>query len=379
MVKKYFLLILAFAFCGTLTFAQENPFVSVIKINPATSVKNQAKTGTCWDFSTTSLVESENMRKGLGEYNISEMYTVRKMYIEKANDYILRQGHAQFDQGGLGHDVIRCIAEYGAMPESAYTGLMNGDKYYDHDSLFNALHSYLDTLLAHIPVPDDWLTGYKTILDHYMGKVPATFVYQGRTYTPEEFAKEVMHFNPNDYVGFTSFTGHPFNTTYIINIPDNYSNGYYYNVPLDNLIGLVKDAVKKGFTVMWDTDVTNRGWMSRKGYALAIDHKPAQGDTLDPDVPEHPYSQTYRQKLFDELITQDDHLMQITGLSKDKKGKEFFIVKNSWGTRSGPFGGYVYVSIPYFAINTVTIILPKAALNKNLADRIAVSYPRFYQ
>lgn len=378
MLKKYFLSTVPLFLCVSLSFAQENPFVSVININPATSVKNQANTGTCWDFSTTSLLESENIRKGLGDFNLSEMYTVRNMYIEKAKNYISRQGHAQFDQGGLGHDVIRSISEYGAMPESAYSGLVNGEKYYNHDSLFNALQSYLDTLLAHIPVPDHWLTGYEAILDKYMGKPPATFPYEGKIYTPKEFAKAVMHFNPNDYVGLTSFTDHPFFVSYIINIPDNYSNGYYYNVPLNELISLVKDAVKEGFTVMWDTDVSNVGWQSRKGYALALEEKP-EGDTLDPDTKEHSYDQSYRQKLFNELITQDDHLMQITGLSKDKDGKEFFIVKNSWGNHSGPFGGYVYVSIPYFAINTITIILPKAALNKNLVDKIAVSYPRFYQ
>ncbi|HEX5554503.1 MAG TPA: C1 family peptidase [Chitinophagaceae bacterium] len=378
MRKGIYLCILLIGLGSLEAAAQRNPVMTVLKENKATSVKDQARTGTCWSFSTTSLVESEDMRKGLGNYNLSEMFTVRKMYIEKAKNYLMRQGHAQFGQGGLGHDVIRAIGEYGAMPESAYTGLVKGTGQYDHTVLFNTLKSYLDSLLKHPPLPEHWLTGYKAILDRYMGKVPATFGFKGKTYTPRQFAEQVMHFNPDDYLGLTSFTHHPFNTSFIIDIPDNYANGYYYNVPLKELITLVSGAVKKGYTVMWDTDVSNAGWQSGQGYALALDSKPA-GDTIDPDRTEHGYDQGYRQKLFDALITEDDHLMQITGISKDKKGKEFFIVKNSWGTDSGPFGGYVYVSVPYFAINTITVILPKAALDQSMVTSIAGSGPKFYQ
>jgi bleomycin hydrolase len=317
------------------------------------------------------------MRRGLGDYNLSEMFTVRKMYLEKAENYLLRQGHAQFGQGGLGHDVIRAIAEYGAMPARAYTGLTHGEKAYDQGRMYAALKSYLDSLLQHPPLPDHWLKGYKAILDRYMGPLPATFTYEGKTYTPRSFASRVMHFDPDDYAGFTSFTHHPFRTSFVIEIPDNYANGYYYNLPLKELIGTVESAVKKGYTVMWDTDISNRGWMPDSGYAMVTDST-GRGP-VNPDAREQSWDQGRRQKLFEELVTEDDHLMQITGLATDKQGKEFFVVKNSWGKDSGPFGGYVYVSVPYFALNTITVVLPKAALAPSLAAAVSASHPPFYE
>lgn len=369
---------LSFLLITLLGSAQQNSLMSVIRINPATSVKNQGKTGTCWSFSTTSLLESENMRKSVGDFNISEMFTVRKMYIEKASNYLLRQGKAQFSQGGLGHDVIRAIAKYGAIPEQAYSGLTNGEKTYDHSKLYNSLHAYLDSMLKHPPLPDDWLTGYRAILDQYMGEVPASFEYKSKTYTPKEFAGEVMHFNADDYVGLTSFTHHPFHTSFTIEIPDNYANGYYYNVALDSMIAIVEDAVRKGYTVMWDADVSNAGWQPKTGYAMVVENA-ARKTMLRPDMREKNISQQYRQSLFEQLVTEDDHLMHIIGLDKSKEGKLFFVVKNSWGERSSPFGGYVYVSVPYFALNTITIILPKKALNETRRNRISAAYPPFYQ
>jgi bleomycin hydrolase len=358
--------------------AQQNPVMTLLKENPATPVKDQGRTNTCWSFSTTSLLESENMRRGLGDFNLSEMFTVRKMYVEKAKNYLLRQGHAQFGPGGLGHDVIRCMAEYGAMPAEAYSGLVQGETSYDQYAMFSALKSYLDSELLRRPLPADWLKGYRSILDRYMGRPPATFTYRGKTYTPLSFAREVMHFDPDDYAGLTSFTHHPFGASFVIEIPDNYANGYYYNLPIAQLIGVVESAVKKGYTVMWDTDISNSGWAADSGYALAVDSVPG-GRPVNPDMQQQAWNQDIRQKLFGELITEDDHLMQITGLARDAKGAEFFVVKNSWGKDRGPFGGYVYVSVPYFALNTITIVLPKAALDPALADKVSRSHPPFYQ
>lgn len=378
MLKKLSFAILL-SVCGLASLqAQDNTFMTETKENPATSVKNQARTGTCWCFSTTSLLESEDIRKGVGDFDLSEMYTVRKMYLEKAKNYLMRQGHAQFGQGGLGHDVLRSIAKYGAMPRSAYTGLVNGQKFFDHTQLFDSLHAYLDTLLVHRPLPDNWKVGYNAILDKYLGKVPETFSYKGKDYTPVKFAQEVMHFNPDDYVGVTSFNDHPFHTSFVVNIPDNYSNGYYYNLPIQDLINMTERAVKEGYTVMWDTDVSNNGWMTKKGYAVELPEGYEEGN-FSPDMKEHAYDQEYRQKLFNELITEDDHLMHIVGISQDESGKKFFLVKNSWGSKAGPFDGYMYVSVPYFAINTITLILPKAAVDKELAKKISASAPAFYK
>jgi bleomycin hydrolase len=363
-------LAILFATCLVAVANAQTNEITILRKNAATPVKNQAQTGTCWCFSVTSLVESECMRKGESGPDLSEMFTVRNIYIEKAQNYIRRQGSARFDEGGLGHDVIHAMATYGIMPESAYSGLTNGRTQHNHSQLVSELRNYLDSLLkAKRPIPDKWQERVIAILDQYLGKPPATFAYNGRSYTPLTFAKEVVKFNPDDYAYFTSFSHHPFYQSFILEVPDNFSNGAYYNVPLNELIQLTKTAVKSGYTVMWDADVSNSGWAAGRGYALSPRGESSAG-TFDPEQQEEKVSQEYRQRLYEELVTQDDHLMHITGLAKSKTGKEFFIVKNSWGT-GGPFEGYVNVSEPYFAINTITIIVPKAALDKAVKDKLA--------
>lgn len=341
-----------------------------IKTLKATSVKNQAMTGTCWCFATTSLVESEEIRKDKTQIDLSEMFTVRNMYLEKAKNYILRGGKAQFGEGGLGHDEIRAVANYGAMPLSEYTGLLNGATSYNHQKLFSELHNYLDSVLKKQPISDDWLNGYTKILDDNLGTPPKEFSYEGKTYTPVSFAKDVLHFNFDDYVSLTSFTHQPYYKPFILQVPDNFSNGSFYNLPLNELIQVVKDAVDKGFTVAWDADVSNKGFMQGQGLALNLDRTTSYTkDQINPDVKEASYDATIRQELYENLTTQDDHLMHITGIEKSKDGKTFFVVKNSWG-KVGPFDGYINVSEAYFAINTISVVIPKAALSKELLGKL---------
>ncbi len=360
-----------FAICCTLQANAQTNEITVLKNNAATAVKNQAQTGTCWCFSVTSLIESECMRKGETGPDLSEMFTVRNIYIEKAQNYIRRQGSARFDEGGLGHDVIHAMSTYGIMPESVYSGLINGHTQHNHAQLVTELRAYLDSLLkVKRPIPDNWQQRFTDILDQYLGKPPASFDYNGHSYTPLTFAKEVIKFKPDDYVYFTSFSHHPFYQPFIVEVPDNFSNGAYINLPLKELIKITKGVLQKGYTVMWDADVSNRGWAPGRGYALSPADEGSQGG-FNPEQQEKQVSQEYRQRLYEELVTQDDHLMHITGLGKSKSGKEFFIVKNSWGQHSSPFEGYVNVSEPYFAINTITIIVPKAALDKEVENKLA--------
>lgn len=366
-------LLIIFAICCMVKANAQTNDITVLKKNAATAVKNQAQTGTCWCFSVTSLVESECMRKGQPDLDLSEMFTVRNIYIEKAENYIRRQGSARFDEGGLGHDVIHAMAKYGIMPESAYSGLVNGRTQHNHSQLVREMRGYLDSLLKiKRPIPDNWQQRLKAILDEYLGQAPPTFAYNGQTYTPQTFAKEVIKFNPDDYVYFTSFSHHPFYQSFIVEVPDNFSNGAYYNIPLNEMVQVTKTALKNGYTVMWDADASNNGWQPGRGYAVSTDEEGHSANgAFTPDQQEKPVSQELRQRLYEELVTQDDHLMHITGLAKSKAGKEFFIVKNSWGKGSGPFEGYVNVSEPYFAINTITIIVPKAALDKAVKDKLA--------
>ena len=374
---KRIVFVFSFLFATYILFSQTqtSPAISApqffeVKTLKATPVKNQAMTGTCWCFATTSLVESEEIRRDKQEIDLSEMYTVRNMYIEKAKNYILRGGKAQFGEGGLGHDEIRAVAMYGAIPLSEYTGLINGEKSYNHQKLFNQLDHYLDSILRKQPIANDWLSGYVKILDEDLGTAPSEFLYNGKKYTPQSFAKEVLHFNANDYVSITSFTHQPYYQPFILQVPDNFANGSFYNVPLNEMIDVVKDAVNRGYTVGWDADVSNKGFNQAVGLALNLDNNTSYSkDQLTPEVKEASYDAAIRQQLYENLTTQDDHLMHVTGVEKSKDGKTFFIVKNSWG-KVGPFEGYINVSEAYFAINTISLVVPKAALSKEMLAKL---------
>lgn len=367
--------ILAAFFFPVAAWAQES-FI-VVKDNPATSVKSQAVTNTCWCYSTLSMIEGECLQKNKSDINLSEMYIVRNIYIEKAKNYLLRLGNDRFDEGAMGHDALRAIARYGAVPEEVYSGLKPGATDHNHTALAPELKKYLDSILKiKPPIPQDWITGFTKILDEGLGGFPFTgtntyFDYQGKQYTPKTFAQEVLRFNINDYALFTSFTHYPYNQFMVVEVPDNFSNGQYFNVPLNELMNIAEKAVTKGHHFLWDADVSNAGF-TRDGYGLLIDEKLPAG-TTDLDVPEKTYSPEARQQLFESLVTQDDHLMDITGIVTTDKGKKLFKVKNSWGEKKGPYNGYWYVSFPYFAVNTISIVVPKSALDIETRVKYKVS------
>lgn len=370
--RSYFLACLAIGLLPGVALAQSSAdnFTALHKA-VYTPVKNQANTGTCWSFSTTSLLESQTIKNGYGDFDLSEMFTVRNIYTEKARNYMLRQGAAQFGPGGLGHDVIRAVAAYGAMPESVYSGLLLGGKQHDHTKMDARLKVYLDSLLKTRPLPADWMKGFQLILDDYIGKPPETFVYREKTYTPKSFAAEVLHFNADDYVNITSYTHHPFYAPFILEAPDNFLNGSYYNVPLDEMIALTAHAVESGYSVMWDADVSNKFF--RQGQGIALQLKDATNIPKEPlpDTEEAKYDQAMRQQLYENLTTQDDHLMHLVGTERSKGGKRFFLVKNSWGN-VGPYQGLIHVSEAYFAVNTVSLVVPKAALEAGLKTRLGI-------
>jgi bleomycin hydrolase len=263
---------------------------------------------------------------------------------------------------------------YGAVPESVYSGLRSGQQTHNHQRLFSELKKYIDSIIRKTPLGEDWLLGFTNILDTTLGTPPEKFNYNGKSYTPQTFANEALKFNASDYVNITSFTHHPYYESFVLEVPDNFSNGTYYNLPLQEMLQMTKGALTSGYTVMWDADVSNAGFRQERGIAINVskpENLKSKDDLLTGKAEDPKWNAEIRQKLFENLTTQDDHLMHIVGLERSENGATYFTVKNSWGD-IGPKNGYISVSEPYFAINTVSLVVPKAALSKELKEKLKI-------
>lgn len=331
------------------------------------SIKNQQNTGTCWSFSTTSFLESELLRTKKESVDLSEMYNVRKTYEDKAFNYVLRQGKANFSQGSLAHDVLNTVKSHGMMPDEAYSGKLPDDKIFNHSELVTTLKAYLDAVVATGKPGAHWQDAVKGILDAYMGVVPETFTYKGKTYDPKSFAA-AMGIRSDQYVHLTSFTHHPFYDHFILEIPDNYSNGSFYNVPLDQMIEAVNNALDKGCSIEWDGDVSENGFSQKQGLAV-LPVNPREKELFEKPIKEVVPTQQLRQTLFESYQTTDDHLMHVVGSAKDQNGTKYYIIKNSWGTK-GPYGGYLYMSEAFFKMKTVSVTIHKDALTKTITNAL---------
>jgi bleomycin hydrolase len=337
------------------------PFVGQYEISDkftveCTSVKNQQRSGTCWSFATCSFVEAEIIRLQNKSLDLSEMFVVRNMYKEKAWNYILRQGKANFGQGSLGHDFIRSIGDYGVVPESVYNGKPEGISKYDHSEMEAALKGMLEGLVKIKPLSDRWDEAFEGVLTAYLGDVDPQFVYEGKTYTPKSLAKSLT-FNPADYLQLTSYSHHPYYESFVLEIPDNTSNGSYFNLPVDKLESVVDEALKAGYTVAWDGDASNKSFSQKYGLAiLPVDIK--REDLFTVPGEEVSVNQINRQRGFESYETTDDHLMHFIGMGVDNEGNEYYKVKNSWGI-IGEYDGYLYMSKPYFRMNTIAVFVHK--------------------
>ncbi len=334
-----------------------------------TEVKSQDRTGTCWSFATASFLESEAIRMGKGDsqMDFSEMYVVRKVYQDKAMNYILRQGKANFSQGSLSHDLINIANNYGMVPESAYAGKLEGDKIHNHIEMEAILKGMLDGVLKQKRPSKKWKKAFEAILDVYLGEAPEKFTHNGKTYTPKSFASE-MGVKASEYVNFTSYTHHPFYEDFVLEIPDNYSNGSFYNVPLEDLEKITDHALSNGYSIAWDGDVSEKGFSSKNGIAvLPIDEK--REDLFNKPGVEKQVDQEMRQETFENYSTTDDHLMHLTGTAKDQKGTKYYLIKNSWGEIS-EHKGFIYMSDPYFKLKTVSIMVHKDAIPDSVKAKI---------
>ncbi len=340
----------------------------------ATPVISQGNTGTCWSFSTSSFLESEIIRLTGKRIDLSEMYTVRNTYPLKAQNYIFRQGKAQFDEGGLAHDVINSIKENGLVPFETFSGLFGNEKKYNHSELVSVLKAMLDAYIKNPggKLSTKWRNAVDALLDIYIGKKIKTFTYNGKNYTPQSFLKETK-INPDDYVTLTSFTHQPFYASFILNIPDNWSNGCFYNVPIDEFINTIDVALKNGYTIALDCDVSERTFSSKDGVAV-IPLKDGNLKALQGVYPEKEITQEFRQKEFENYDTTDDHLMHITGIISDQNGTKYYKVKNSWGTNPSrtTHNGYVYMSEAYIKLKAISILLHKNAIPKDLTKKLTL-------
>ncbi len=316
-------------------------------------VKSQDSTGTCWSFATASFIESELMRRDKGEHNISEMFIVKNIYQEKARNYVLRQGKANFSEGALAHDFIGAAARYGFVPEEVYAGKAD-DERHDHGEM-NAVA--LGMLKAVVKLPrlnPKWETAYGRVIETYLGETPERFTYRGQSYSPKEFA-ESLDFRQDDYLSMSSFSHHPFYEKFVLEIPDNFSNGQFYNVPIDDLIETIDHAIENGFSVAWDGDVSERGFSAGNGIAV-LPTEPGRPDLFDVVGAEVAVDQDLRQEKFMNLETMDDHLMHLTGIATDPAGNKYYLIKNSWG-EAGPYKGYLYISEAYLRMKTIAILV----------------------
>lgn len=364
-------------------------FTDVLVV-PTTPVKDQNKSGTCWSFAGTSLMEEDVLRRGGKEIDLSEMFTVRNCYIDKAKKYIRTNGKINFAPGGAASDVFYVADNYGVVPEGVYTGLNYGEEKHVHGELDAALKAYLDAVLKNPnkKLSTAWLPGYIGILDAYLGKAPETFEYEGKTYTPREFAQS-LGLNGDDFISLTSYTHHPFYKPFVIEIPDNWLWAQSMNVPMEDMKAALDYALENGYTVCWSADVSEGGFQWRNGFALlpepktgadlegtelakwvqlsAKDREKSTYDIKGP-VKEKKVTQESRQTSFDNYETTDDHGMVIVGVATDQEGNRYYKVKNSWNTNQ-LYDGYLYVSEPYFMEKTLSILLNKDAVPKKISSK----------
>ncbi|MBK6933044.1 MAG: aminopeptidase [Saprospirales bacterium] len=383
MKQLYLLTLLALVF-STLT-AQDLPLAlneykfTVVKKSGATPVENQNKSGTCWVYSANSFFESELLRMGKQPADLSEMYVVRAGYLERARNYVRRQGAAAFGQGAETHDVLQLVRKHGIVPESVYSGFPSGQDKPVHGEMEAVLKAITEAVIK-MPdgkLSDQWFKAYTGALDGYMGAPPAKFSVGEKEFTPQTYFQS-LGINLDDYVPLTSYAHHPFYKPFILEVSDNWSNGIFYNVPIDELVQIADNAVDRGFSIVWATDISEKTFSAKEGLAVWPEKSWADMSAEERNawakapVKEKVVGQDERQQGFDELTTTDDHGMHITGVVTDQNGTRYYIVKNSWGTVHEQMGGYIYVSQPYFRCKTMSMLVHKDAIPAALRKKLGL-------
>ena len=371
-------------------------FTTIIE-HPVTSIKNQNSSGTCWSYSSLAFLESEAIKKHpelKEDLDLCESFLISKTYVDRADKHVRTHGDASFSQGGSFEDALYCMEHYGLIPEGImpYPITEYGDSLFNFGGLFPPMEAYLKAISkgnAKKIYPKAWKSALQAMLDGYFGKCPTEFEYKGKRYTPQSFVKDYLTLDPNDYVSLTSYTHHPFYSTFALEIEDNWRWAESYNLPLDEFMRVMYEAVKNGWTFAWGADVSEEGFSRRSGKNKSVamipdtkfkagvgsDQARWTGEKTSEKVEivsanaEKTITQEMRQEAYDNWETTDDHGMQIYGLAKDQYGKEYFMMKNSWG-ESGPFKGFWYVSQAYVAYKTMNIVINKNAVPADIRAKL---------
>jgi len=373
------------------TVVAQYQFTPVVEIK-VTPVKNQARTGTCWCFATTSFFEAELLRMNKGAYNLSEMFIVRNTYIERLNDNYLRRGNGNLGPGSLSNVYVNTFKKYGVVPQEVYSGLINGATEHNHGELQRYLEAIAQVAIDLKKRSPEYHKLINSLLDIYLGPLPTTFNYKGKEYTPKSFAAG-LGLNMDHYIEITSFTHIPLYEKSILEVPDNWQFGAFYNVTLDELIATIDNALHKGYTVAWDGDVSEKGFSHANGVAinpqvtsiesfegtdrarfenLNTEQRLAEVYKFEKPFPEVDVTPEIRQAGYESFVTTDDHLMHLTGVVKDQNGTKYYITKNSWGTERNAFGGYLNMSESYVRAKTISIMVHKDAIPSEIKKKLGL-------
>jgi len=349
-------------------------FTEVINLGN-TSIKDQGSSGTCWSYSGNSFLESEMIRMGKAPVEISQIYTARNTYVEKAKNFVRLHGKQAQGDGGQLHDVLTIFKKYGAVPYEVYTGLPEGESRNNFSEMSPILQSITETVAKSKKPTKNWLNSFTGAMDSYLGEVPENFQYKGKSYTPRTFADEVIGINPDDYVGISSFAEHAYYEPFVLLIPDNWSFESFYNVQINDMTDIIDHALDNGYTVAWATDVSEKSFSWKNGVAFVPEKPIEKMTTQEIEVlfngpqKEATVTPEQRQESFDNFTTTDDHGMHIVGLVKDQNGKEYYIIKNSWGA-TNDYKGYMYATKEFVRFKTISLLLHKNALTKDMSNKL---------
>ena len=373
---------------------QNKPVFTTIKENPISGIRDQNRSGTCWDYSTLSFFEAEIMKATGKEYDLCESFIANKTYMDRAIQVVRYHGDCQFAQGGSAEDVLATLKTHGICPEGTmpFPGSLYGDSLNNFNEFFSLLEPYVAAIAKSDAkkISNQWKVGLQGILDAYLGKCPEKFTYEGKEYTPKSFMAS-LGIDLNDYVSITSYTHHPFYTAFAVEVQDNWRFPLSYNLPMDEMMQVIDYAVNQGYTIAWGGDVSEPGF-TRQGLAYAVDTKKTESlagsdmarwlkltaekrrniiDSLGCTVPEVIPTQEMRQERFDNWELTDDHGMQIFGIAKDQNGKEYYMVKNSWG-ETGEYKGIWYMTKAFIAANTMDFLVNRKAIPAEIRKKLGI-------